>query len=962
MEPKNGAGNGGGGLGSSVPPSATAAAAGGVAPVISGTNSKNRKAPPKKKEKDTEVTKQQQPTKVEQFQTDHELFMQAFEKPTQIYRYLRTRNMISPIFLNRNLSYMCHRMSRSHKTRNSFKIDSMLNQKMNKLRNDKANGISLTGEYLTVLFLGFFDKHEAGGQSGDDPMDGSNKQQQLVGDHGENGTAKTVQVETVLLKISHNKRKDIASALMQVAVGKSEVMVNPVEKPSDDKVPTISIATESFSSVGVNQVAGPQLSFLLLFRVHIHTSGGGNGYCSISNGNDSYENGGSDEEPSAKRQKISGTTKLYGAELVIYDKYGRCLLKEGDYELTVQEILPHQQQMQKYNSPKKNATWETIQPINGERNELDIFEICKHQNGLDDQNPILMFNKSPVLKFRLQWTKEALPGLVDRPLPIMISLNNNESNDKENHKPDQLSGSHRKNLNININNNTILTPAAAAGNAPSLDANAGAVVPLTSTNSIGNASSSTEVKRYADEPKIDHIIYQFVYNNNSRQQTETKSDFHCPWCSLNAGSIYPLLKHLKLCHARFIFTYIPIPNGARIDVSINELYDGSYNGSPHDLLGSASAFSRRGPVRRTVVTNLLVCRPRRTKHSLTEFIELDENEFDSQRPFITGHSRMYHHTMTCLPVHPKELDIDSEGESDPLWLQHKTMQMIDEFTDVNEGEKELMKMWNLHVMKYGYVGDCQIPIALEMFIDCRGRELLRKNLYRNFVLHMSSMFDFGLVSPEAMQKTIRKLQKLLFESPDLQRQVATLRKEQMEYWNTVTVHKQVQPKIEKTAEKAGAGAGGTPGTPSHKLGSGGDKKVKPTITPAKNNVASTSSAASAIDRKAISPPRRRSASAALHSSSANSNTANSKQQNTNHNHPSSIHNNNSSSSQLSFSASHSNNKRSSAAAAAGNRTQNNTSSSSTGSKKTSSITTRRKSLSVGTHQQQQQLQRKRSIN
>uniref|UniRef100_A0A1Q3G0J2 Uncharacterized protein n=1 Tax=Culex tarsalis TaxID=7177 RepID=A0A1Q3G0J2_CULTA len=959
MESKNG-GGGGGGSGSSVPPSGTAAAAAGgvVVTAGSGSNAKNRKAAPKKKEKDTEVVKQQpaQPTKEVQFQTDHELFMQAFEKPTQIYRYLRTRNMISPIFLNRNLSYMCHRMSRSHKTRNTFKIDSMLNQKMNKLRNDKANGLSMTGEYLTVLFLGFFEKRELGAQPGDDPMDGPTKQQQ---DHGENGTAKTVQVETVLLKVSHNKRKDIASALMQVAVGKSEVMVNPVEKPADDKVPTISIATESFSSVGVNQVAGPQLSFLLLFRVHMHTSGGGNGYCAITNGSDS--NGGSDEEPSAKRQKISGTTKLFGTELVIYDKYGRCLLKEGDYELTVHEILPHQQQMQKYNSPKKNATWETIQPINGERNELDIVEVCKQQNGLDDPNPILMFNKSPVLKFRLQWTKEALPGLVDRPLPITISLNNNEGNDKENHKPDQLSASYRKNLNININNNTILTPAAAAGNVPPLDANTGAIVPVTSINSTNTAaSSSTEVKRYADEPKIDHIIYQFVYNNNSRQQTETKSDFHCPWCSLNAGSIYPLLKHLKLCHARFLFTYIPIPNGARIDVSINELYDGSYNGSPHDLLGSASAFSRRGPVRRTVVTNLLVCRPRRTKHSLTEFIELDENEFDSQRPFITGHSRMYHHTMTCLPVHPKELDIDSEGESDPLWLQHKTMQMIDEFTDVNEGEKELMKMWNLHVMKYGYVGDCQIPIALEMFIDCRGRELLRKNLYRNFVLHMSSMFDFGLVAPEVMQKTIRKLQKLLFESPDLQRQVATARKEQMEYWNTVTVHKQVQPKIEKAAEKAGAGAGGAPGTPSHKLGSGGDKKVKPTITPAKNTVASTSSAVSAIDRKAISPPRRRSASAALHSSSANSNNTanNSKQQNTNH-HPSSTH---SSSSQLSFSASHSNNKRSSAAAAAGNRTQNNTSSNN--SKKTSTITTRRKSLSVGTHQQQQQQQqqRKRSLN
>lgn len=29
------------------------------------------------------------------------------------------------------------------------------------------------------------------------------------------------------------------------------------------------------------------------------------------------------------------------------------------------------------------------------------------------------------------------------------------------------------------------------------------------------------------------------------------------------------------------------------------------------------------------------------------------------------------------------------------------LQQIEEFTDVNEGEKEVMKLWNLHVMKHG---------------------------------------------------------------------------------------------------------------------------------------------------------------------------------------------------------------------------------------------------------------------
>lgn len=86
------------------------------------------------------------------------------------------------------------------------------------------------------------------------------------------------------------------------------------------------------------------------------------------------------------------------------------------------------------------------------------------------------------------------------------------------------------------------------------------------------------------------------------------------------------------------------------------------------------------------------------------------------------------------------------------------MKLIDEFTDVNEGEKELMKMWNLHFMKNGYVGDCQIPIACEMFVEMKGREILSKNLYRNFVLHLCSLFNFGLLSPENAFKIIQKLQ------------------------------------------------------------------------------------------------------------------------------------------------------------------------------------------------------------
>ena len=52
------------------------------------------------------------------------------------------------------------------------------------------------------------------------------------------------------------------------------------------------------------------------------------------------------------------------------------------------------------------------------------------------------------------------------------------------------------------------------------------------------------------------VLVQFLYNNNTRQQTEARDDLHCPWCTLNCSKLYSLLKHLKLSHSRFIFNYV----------------------------------------------------------------------------------------------------------------------------------------------------------------------------------------------------------------------------------------------------------------------------------------------------------------------------------------------------------------------------------------------------------------------
>ena len=78
-------------------------------------------------------------------------------EPTQIYRYLRTRNMISPIFLHRTLSFMRKRTSRSRsdKYRQDFKVDSLLKRKESEIR--ETDTLKLD-KFMNLTFLGYYDR------------------------------------------------------------------------------------------------------------------------------------------------------------------------------------------------------------------------------------------------------------------------------------------------------------------------------------------------------------------------------------------------------------------------------------------------------------------------------------------------------------------------------------------------------------------------------------------------------------------------------------------------------------------------------------------------------------------------------------------------------------------------------------------------------------------------------------
>ena len=67
--------------------------------------------------------------------------------------------------------------------------------------------------------------------------------------------------------------------------------------------------------------------------------------------------------------------------------------------------------------------------------------------------------------------------------------------------------------------------------------------------------------------------------------------------------------------------------------------------------------------------------------------------------------RQYYHSITNQPIQSSDFEADSDGE-DTEWQRKASGQLIEEFIDVNRGEKELMKLWNYFISKntqYGII-------------------------------------------------------------------------------------------------------------------------------------------------------------------------------------------------------------------------------------------------------------------
>lgn len=228
-----------------------------------------------------------------------------------------------------------------------------------------------------------------------------------------------------------------------------------------------------------------------------------------------------DEPPN----KMQCTRKKYHAQLPFFE--GGNLLASGFY--TVNALNP---------SRMTNVSWETI-PSDSDHIASWAQEVNKYF-GKEDDNPFTIFEtKTPKIELYMQWTqsKNTNSRHIQRPKMFVDQQNNNKENN-------------------------------ASANIPALS---------------GVNGHHNEVEKRVD-PTAKSYVFQFVVSKSLKQRTQERNDFICPWCSLDCLQLYSLLKHLKLSHARCLYQYKEENQTGQINIFINDMYDGSYCGAPHDVL------------------------------------------------------------------------------------------------------------------------------------------------------------------------------------------------------------------------------------------------------------------------------------------------------------------------------------------------------------------------------------------
>ncbi|KAI3383532.1 hypothetical protein SNEBB_006705 [Seison nebaliae] len=141
-----------------------------------------------------------------------------------------------------------------------------------------------------------------------------------------------------------------------------------------------------------------------------------------------------------------------------------------------------------------------------------------------------------------------------------------------------------------------------------------------------------------------------------------------------------------------------------------------------------------------------------------ERIKVTENV---RNDFYELHSnRIFYHTQSHDEYQIDDMNYDSDDNVQPDWLEEQEQILLNDFKDVNDGEKKMMLLWNGHMTKQNIIADHQIPLAALSFLCDNIEIIIEQSIQRNCILHFTQLFNIGLISNKQHFQLINLLQQM----------------------------------------------------------------------------------------------------------------------------------------------------------------------------------------------------------
>jgi len=101
---------------------------------------------------------------------------------------------------------------------------------------------------------------------------------------------------------------------------------------------------------------------------------------------------------------------------------------------------------------------------------------------------------------------------------------------------------------------------------------------------------------------------------------------------------------------------------------------------------------------------------------------------------------------------------EEEAECGTDWINEFAELRVDEIADINQSEKLMMTLWNRHLDTYSGLGARHMDTILLAFLKKESSKIISRNLLRNFVGHITSLHDAGIIKLETVLQSLVILQ------------------------------------------------------------------------------------------------------------------------------------------------------------------------------------------------------------